>query len=243
MAFLSHLAVAGRVSASTQNQAKSALLFLYKEVLNCELPWLDRVESARTSKRLPVVLTRSEVNAVLSRLDGSHNLICRLLYGGGLRIMEALRLRVKDVDFQRGEIIVRDGKGAKDRVTMLPSSVTPALIAHRERVKALHLRDLEAGYGEVVPAICFGSQVSRCRPRMELAVRFPCWQAFCGPSFRKGSSPPRARSGRTAGDTPSGARCGNRQACDATHLPSLLRHTPFGIRLRHSHCAGIAWPF
>ena len=147
--FLTHLAVAGNVAASTQNQAKSALLFLYKEVLALELPWLDKVEAARTPKRLPVVLTRDEVMAVLLRLEGRHGLIARLLYGTGLRIMECLRLRIKDVDFERGEILVRDGKGAKDRVTMLPASVIPALREHVERVRELHRQDLAAGYGEV----------------------------------------------------------------------------------------------
>ena len=148
-AFLSHLAVAGQVSASTQNQAKSALLFLYREVLALELPWLDKVESAKTPKRLPVVLTRDEVMAVLSSLEGGHNLIARLLYGAGLRIMECLRLRVKDIDFARGEILVRDGKGAKDRVTMLPGSLVSALREHLVRVRELHRQDVEAGHGEV----------------------------------------------------------------------------------------------
>ena len=148
-AFLSHLAVAGQVSASTQNQAKSALLFLYREVLSLELPWLDKVESAKTPKRLPVVLTRDEVMAVLSSLEGGHNLIARLLYGAGLRIMECLRLRVKDIDFARGEILVRDGKGAKDRVTMLPGSLVSALREHLVRVQELHRQDVEAGHGEV----------------------------------------------------------------------------------------------
>ena len=148
-AFLSHLAVAGRVSASTQNQAKSALLFLYKEVLALELPWLNKVESAKAPKRLPVVLTRDEVMAVLSRLEGSHSLIARLLYGTGLRIMECLRLRVKDIDFACGEILVRDGKGAKDRVTMLPESLASSLQDHLVRVRELHRQDVEAGHGEV----------------------------------------------------------------------------------------------
>ena len=147
--FLTHLAVAGRVAASTQNQAKSALLFLYREVLAVELPWLDDVEPAKTPKRLPVVLTAAEVMAVLARLEGSHGLIARLLYGTGLRIMECLRLRVKDVAFERGEILVRDGKGFKDRVTMLPASVAPALREHLERVRELHRQDLAAGHGEV----------------------------------------------------------------------------------------------
>jgi integron integrase len=148
-AFLTHLALAGRVAASTQNQAKSALLFLYKEVLAVELPWLDKVEAAKTPKRLPVVLTREEVMAVLSRLEGSHALIARLLYGTGLRIMECLRLRAKDVIFERNEILVRDGKGAKDRVTMLPASLVPALREHIGRVRELHRRDLAAGHGDV----------------------------------------------------------------------------------------------
>lgn len=148
-AFLTHLAVAGKVAASTQNQAKSALLFLYKEVLGSELPWLDNVERAKTPKRLPVVLTRDEVQAVLSRLEGTHWLIVSLLYGSGLRIMEGVRLRVKDVDLSRREILVRDGKGFKDRVTMLPESLVNPLKAHLQRVKGLHDQDLAAGFGNV----------------------------------------------------------------------------------------------
>ena len=148
-AFLTHLAVAGNVAAATQNQAKSALLFLYREVLETELPWLDNVERARAPKRLPVVLTREEVQGVLGRLTGTHWLIASLLYGAGLRIMEALRLRVKDVDFTRKEILVRDGKGFKDRVTMLPAALAAPLAEHLERVKALHGRDLAAGRGAV----------------------------------------------------------------------------------------------
>jgi integrase len=121
--FLTHLAVNGRVSASTQNQARCALLFLYKEVLAVELPWLDNVEQAKAPKRLPVVLNREEIQAILSRLNGVHWLIASLLYGTGMRIMECLRLRVQDVDMKRREILIRDGKGAKDRVTMLPVSL------------------------------------------------------------------------------------------------------------------------
>lgn len=148
-AFLTHLAVAGRVAASTQNQAKSALLFLYREVLLVELPWLDGVTQARAPKRLPVVLTRDEVAAVLARMEGTQWLIGSLLYGSGLRLMECLRLRVKDADFGRNEILVRDGKGMKDRVTMLPASLKSPLRAHLARVQGLHQRDVEEGYGEV----------------------------------------------------------------------------------------------
>jgi site-specific recombinase XerD len=125
-AFLSHLAVAREVSASTQNQAKSALLFLYREVLEMELPWLENVTQAKTPQRMPVVLTVAEVQRVLVRLEGAVWLMASLLYGAGLRLMECVRLRVKDMDFERLEIMVRDGKGGKDRVTMLPGRlVTP----------------------------------------------------------------------------------------------------------------------
>lgn len=148
-AFLTHLAVAGNVAAATQNQAKSALLFLYREVLEIELSWLDNVAQARTPKRLPVVLTRSEVQAVLSRLEGTHWLITSLLYGAGMRIMECLRLRVKDVDFARGEILIRDGKGFKDRVTMLPTVVTNALRSHMALRQELHWRDCAKDQGDV----------------------------------------------------------------------------------------------
>ena len=145
--FLTHLAVKRRVAASTQNQAKSALLFMYKHVLGVELPWLDGVEQAKTPMRLPVVLTREEVARVLARLDGTHGLIGRLLYGTGMRIMEAMRLRAKDIEFSRHEIIVRNGKGAKDRMAVLPRSIEAALGAHVERVRGLHLRDLADGCG------------------------------------------------------------------------------------------------
>ncbi len=148
-AFLTHLAVVGRVAASTQNQAKSALLFLYREVLGSELPWLDNVERAKAPGRLPVVLTRDETHAVLSRLSGTHWLIASLLYGTGMRLMECLRLRIKDIEFSRSEILIRDGKGFKDRVTMLPESLAGPLAEHLSRVRALHERDLANGNGEV----------------------------------------------------------------------------------------------
>ncbi len=148
-AFLSHLAVAGKVAASTQNQAKSALLFLYREVLAIELPWLENVTQAKTPQRLPVVLTVSEVKSVLNRLDGALWLMASLLYGGGLRLMECVRLRVKDVDFEMRQVTVREGKGFKDRVTMLPESSIAPLQAHLARVRALHDEDVAGGYGAV----------------------------------------------------------------------------------------------
>lgn len=147
--FLSHLAVERNVSASTQNQAKSALLFLYREVLKIELPWLDEMISAKSAKRLPVVLTQVEVRNLLNAMSGTMGLMASLLYGTGMRLMEGLRLRVKDVEFSRREIIVREGKGNKDRVTVLPENLILPLQTHLAKVKALHERDREAGYGEV----------------------------------------------------------------------------------------------
>jgi integron integrase len=148
-AFLSHLATAGRVSPSTQNQALSALLFLYREVLEVELPWLDGVVRAKRPKHIPVVLTEREVRALLAQLDGTRWLVACLLYSSGLRVLEGLRLRVKDLDFERREVTVRDGKGAKDRRTMLPERLIEPLRAHLERVRGLHERDLAEGFGEV----------------------------------------------------------------------------------------------
>lgn len=146
-AFLSDLAVRRDVSASTQNQALSAILFLYKQVLQIELPWMDGVIRARRPQRLPVVLTREEVASVLAQLDGTLWLIASLLYGSGMRLMEVLRLRVKDVEFARLEILIRDGKGQKDRVTMLPRKLAAPLELHLQRVRALHEKDLREGYG------------------------------------------------------------------------------------------------
>lgn len=148
-AFLTHLAVDRKVSAGTQNQALNALLFLYRQVLDVELPWLKGVERAKTPKRLPVVLTQDEVRAVLAQLEGKHWLIASLLYGSGLRLLESLRLRVKDVDPARLEITVRNGKGAKDRVTLLPASVIEPLEIHLQRVRESHVSDLSRGLGAV----------------------------------------------------------------------------------------------
>lgn len=148
-AFLTHLAQKRRVSASTQNQARSALLFLYKEVLGIQLPWLDGATSAKRGERLPVVLTPHETRALLEELHGTMWLVTSLLYGSGLRLMEGLRLRVKDVEFERREILVREGKGNKDRVTVLPENVLLPLKAHLDRTKVLHDDDLAEGFGQV----------------------------------------------------------------------------------------------
>ena len=148
-AFLSHLATHGEVAASTQNQALSALLFLYREVMQQELPWMDEIRRAKRPERIPVVLSRSEVAALLDEMEGVTWLMASLLYGAGLRLMECVRLRVQDIDFVRHEITVRQGKGGKDRRTVLPASVVEALQGQLAQARRVHARDLNAGYGQV----------------------------------------------------------------------------------------------
>jgi integron integrase len=147
--FLTWLAEGRRVSASTQTQALSALLFLYRHVLQLELPWMTEVVRAPARNRLPVVLTRDEVRAVVRRLQGTERLVVMLLYGSGLRLLEALRMRVKDLDFDQDQIIVRGGKGDKDRITMLPQSLKAELRRHLSEVRVLHEKDLGRGAGRV----------------------------------------------------------------------------------------------
>ena len=147
--FLTHLAREGKVAASTQNQALSALLFLYKEVLRQEIGWLDHVERAKEPARLPVVLSPEEARKLLRKLSGTPRLMGSLLYGSGLRLMECVRLRVKDIDFDYAQITVRDAKGGKDRVTLLPVELSAPLERHLAKMKAQHEQDLEDGYGSV----------------------------------------------------------------------------------------------
>jgi integron integrase len=148
-AFLTYLAVDRRVAPTTQAQAKSAILFLYKVVLNAQLPWLDEIVAAKSVPRLPVVLTVPEVRTLLEQMHGSVGLVCALLYGTGMRLLEGLRLRVKDVEFVRREILVRDGKGGKDRVTVLPENLILPLQQQIAKARALHERDLLEGFGSV----------------------------------------------------------------------------------------------
>jgi len=147
--FLTHLARIGNVSAATQNQALSALLFLYQQVLKEEVGWIDEVERAKRPKRVPVVLTRDEIHKIFAHLHGMPRLMAGLLCGSGLRLMECVRLRVKDVDFGYARVTVRDGKAAKDRVTMLPVNLAMPLQRHLAKVKTQHEQDLEDGFGEV----------------------------------------------------------------------------------------------
>lgn len=148
-AFLTRLATEGQVSAGTQNQALAALLFLYKEVMGIELPWMEHLVRAKRPRRIPVVLSQEEVSRLLAALDGTSWLMASLLYGSGMRLLECLRLRIKDVDFARGEIVVRDGKGGKDRRVPLPASLRAELERQRQRALLLHAGDLDAGAGRV----------------------------------------------------------------------------------------------
>jgi integron integrase len=148
-AFLERLAVVGKVSASTQNQALNALVFFFREGLGKELGQLGEFTPAKRPRKIPVVLTRSEVERLFQCLSGENRLMARLLYGSGLRLMECVRLRVKDVDLERRQIVVRDGKGAKDRVTMLPEALISELEEHLKQVKRQHEEDLKAGQGQV----------------------------------------------------------------------------------------------
>lgn len=147
--FLTHLAVHDHVAASTQRQALSAILFLYREVLKIDPPWIDDIVRARQPKRLPTVLSREEVGSLLSRLEGTVQLIVLLLYGTGMRILECLRLRVQDVDFDLGHITIRNGKGHKDRMALLPDACRQRLTDHLKQVREIHDQDLADGFGRV----------------------------------------------------------------------------------------------
>lgn len=172
-AFLTSLAVDGQVSASTQGQALSALLFLYRHVLDDPLPWLNDVIRASRPVRIPAVLTPEEVRQLLDHLTGVPKLIALLLYGGGLRLLECLQLRVKDVDFDRCELFVRDTKGKRDRATTLARAVQPALRAHLEKVRALHVRDLSRGYGAVPLPYALGRKLPNAAKDWQWQWVFP----------------------------------------------------------------------
>jgi integron integrase len=183
--FLSRLATLGNVAAGTQNQALSAILFLYREVLRIDLPWMEGVVRAKRTRRVPTVLSPDEVRRLLTAMDGRPWLLASLLYGSGMRIMECLRLRVKDVDFARNEITIRDGKGAKDRHTVLPKALVEPLRREIERTRILHEADLADGFG----ATWLPHALARKYPR---AARDFGWQ-YVFPAERRSTDP---RSGK-----------------------------------------------
>lgn len=179
--FLTRLATEGRVAASTQNQALAALLFLYREVLGIDLPWMSNIRRAKRPERLPNVLSRPEVRSLLAQLDGTPGLMARLLYGSGLRLMECLRLRVQDIRLQRHEIVIRHGKGGKDRMTMLPPGLVEPIEKQIIRVRLLHEEDLAAGFGRVA----LPDALARKYPH---ADRELAWQ-YLFPSTRRSTDP------------------------------------------------------
>ena len=172
-AFLSHLALRRKVSASTQNQALSAILFLYKRVLKKEIGILGDVIRARRPKHLPIVMTREEVSALLSRLEGQDWLMCSLMYGAGLRLTECLGLRVQDIDFGANQIVVRSGKGFKDRVTVLPQAAKSALVDHLREVRQVHKRDLAEGYGRTPMPYALAKKYPRADRQWRWQFVFP----------------------------------------------------------------------
>lgn len=182
--FLTHLAVSEKVAASTQNQALAALLFLYRNVLGVELKNIDAVR-AKKPKHLPVVFTQEEVRQILARLTGAPFIVANLLYGSGLRISEALRLRVKDIDFQTNQIIVREGKGEKERITMLPQSVKEALALHLERVKKMHEDDLRNGLGEVYLPFALERKYKNAAKEWRWQYVFPAAKISVDPRSKK----------------------------------------------------------
>jgi integron integrase len=171
--FLTHLAVHRKVSAATQNQALQALLFVYRHVLDIELPWLDGITRAAVEKRLPVVLTRAEVRSLLAQLQGTPWLVASLLYGSGLRLMEAMRLRVKDLALERGELIVREGKGTKDRVTMLPSALENSVRAHVDRLRGWYDEERRCARPGVSVPFALGRKYPEAGTRWAWQYLFP----------------------------------------------------------------------
>jgi integron integrase len=172
-AFLSHLAQVANVSASTQNQAFNALLFLYRNVLQIELATPIQALRAKRAQHLPTVLSKTEVNQVLSGMQGLHQLMARLLYGSGLRLMECLRLRVKDIDFEGSQVVVRQGKGENDRLTMLPASLVEPLKAQIAFVKQQHEHDLANGYGSVELPYALARKYSNADKELSWQYVFP----------------------------------------------------------------------
>ena len=180
-AFLSDLATRQRVAASTQNQALAALLFLFGELMGVELPWLDKLVRARRPKRLPVVMTRDEVRAVLSHMDGTPQLMARLLYGAGLRLLECARLRVKDVDLGARTLLIREGKGQKDRPAVLPASLLEPLRTQITRVRTQHQRDLTQNAGWVELPFAFDRKSPQAGRQLPWQWVFPATRTYFHP--------------------------------------------------------------
>jgi len=238
-AYLTHLAVEGHVSASTQNQALSAMLFLYNKVLEEDIGRVGEVIRARKPRHLPVVLTRDEVTRILARLEGTWWLMGMMLYGSGLRQIECLRLRVKDVDLKRREIRVRDGKGGKDRVTTLPESIEGATRgAPRTAAGARGGRRNESCGGSLVArGTC--EEVPECGTRVGLAVAVSCQEVVGRSAERNSEKASRAREGFAACGSSGDVGERRSEASDLPHVPALLRDAPSRGRVRHPDDPGV----
>lgn len=255
-AFLSHLALDLHVAAATQNQAMQAILFLYRQVLEIDLPWLENVTRARQSKRLPVVLTVAEVRSVLARLEGTPWLVVNLLYGSGLRLMEALRLRVKDLVIERGEIIVRDAKGGKDRVTVLPVSLLSPLRVHLTKAHLRHEQERKTdGPGVSLPAALarkFPNLSKQWGWRYVFAAASLCIDSSTGKPVRhhihEKSIQRAVQRAVTEAELAQPASCHTFRHCFATHLLSdgcdirtvqeLLGHADVRTTMMYTHVLG-----
>jgi integron integrase len=252
-AFLNTLAERDKVAASTQNQALAALLFLYREVLGVDLPWLGELVHAKAPRRLPVVLTRQEVRAVLSRMEGAPRLMATLLYGCGLRLLECCRLRIKDVDFDRSQILVRSGKGDQDRVTMLPASVKKDLAAHLEVVRAQHAADRAVGAGWVELPAALSAKLPSAGREWPWQWVFPATRIYVEPTtsqrrrhhLHETVLQQAVRTAVVAADIPKRATCHSFRHSFATHLledgsdirtvQSLLGHKDVSTTMIYTH--------
>lgn len=242
--FLSHLAVEGKVAASTQNVALCALLFLYRDVLRVELPYVEGILRAKRPARVPVVFTRQEVDALRSHLTGTYKLIAELLYGAGLRLMEAVRLRVKDLDFASGEVLVRDGKGEKDRRTVLPRPLSEPLRPHLERVRLLHEQDMREGFGEVYLPYALARKCPSAAREWAWQYVFPSGQFSADP--RSGvTRRHHASADSVQREVKKAIRLAGRhhEARRLPHAPAFFRHAPARRRLRLADDPRAAGPF
>ena len=240
--FLTSLAVVNKVSAATQNQALAGVLFLYRDVLEFDLPWLANVVRAKLPQHLPVVLTRQEVQKVIAHLRGTEWLIASLLYGSGMRVTECLQLRVKDLELTRREILIRDAKGQKDRVTVLPDALVPHLRDHLARVRVLYDADREAN----LPGVSLPYALRRKYPNAASSWAwqwvFPSRTILPRSIFGRAGALSSASAEHPALDAERDPRRRHREAGELPHLPPLLRHPSARGRLRHPHGAGTAGP-
>jgi integrase len=239
-AFATSLMSERNVASATQHQAVSAVLFMYRNVLRDPMGWTDGIVWAKRTRRLPTVLSPAEVARVVTALDGRDPLMVRLLYGTGMRLLELLRLRVKDVDFDNGSILIRSGKGQKDRVTVLPESLRDTLEAHLAVVRRQHERDVKRGGGYVEPPPRTRQKIARCASRLAMAVGFSCEPAVQGHHFRPDTAAPSARIGAPTRSDFGSAPKRHREACDVPWFPACVCNASAGGRVRHPDDPGIA---